>query len=306
LGIIFVSHMLDEILNVCDRVTVFRGGHNVGVFDVNSLTEDALIEHIIGRKLSEKRLSKPVCSDEVLLSIQGVDTKNGHVSGVSFDVHKGEIIGVYGLNDQGQSLMLDSIFGIYKYVDKKIAINGEIVCVDNAVDAIKNRISFLPERGVKTNFKGKSIRENMMVQVMNYKERSFFVHNKRTAKLSETLVEKFGIRGFSSIDDKMTSLSGGNIQKVLMARIMANEPKVLMLIEPTHGIDIGAKTEVKRLLLEATASGCGIIIVTAEIDDIIEICNRAMIIRNGKIVDIMDATEENKLKIVRCSSGSIE
>lgn len=305
LGIIFVSHMLDEILNVCDRVTVFRGGNNIGVFDVDKLTEDQLIEHIIGRKLDEKKLRKPVAQSEVLMSVRDLNTRNGNVSDISFEIHKGEIIGIYGLNDQGQSLLLDSIFGRYSYVDKVIELNGKPVNICDASDAVWNGLSFLPERGLKTNFNGKSIAENMMAQVMSYKEKSFFVKRKHSDDLASSQVDRFGIRGFHSVHDRMTSLSGGNIQKVLMSRIMLNEPRVMMLIEPTHGIDIGAKTEVKKLLLEATENGCGIVIVTAEIDDIIEICNRAMIIRNGRIIDIMDATEENKMEIIRCSAGSL-
>lgn len=306
LGIVFVSHMLDEMLSVCDTISVLRGGNNIGVFEVKDLTEDTLIEHIVGKKLGEYKYTKNPCSDEVLLSVKNVNTMNGNVRDVSFDVHKGEIIGIYGLHDQGQSLLLDSIFGEYRYVNKEISIEGKNVNIAKASDAVANGISFLPERGRKTNFTDKTITENMMAQVLAYKEKTFFTNRKREQELAQEQVGRFGIRGFSSLSDKMTSLSGGNIQKVLIARIMMNNPKVMMFIEPTQGIDIGAKTEVKRLLLEAAANGCGIVVVTAEINDIIEICNRAMIVRNGQVINILDATEENKLEIVRCSSGSIE
>ena len=272
----------------------------------DALDEEKLIEHIVGEKLSKSHLTKNQCSDEVLFSAKNVNTKNGNIEDVSFELHKGEILGIYGLRDQGQALLLDSLFGVYKYCGMDLTMDRSPVKIHSAYDAVANGISMLPERGVRTNFRDKTITENMIIQAATFQNKTFFISPEREKKEAYEQVDLYGVRGFSSLDENLNMLSGGNIQKVLIARIMMNHPKVMMFVEPTLGIDIGAKNEVKRLLLKAAADGCGIIIVTAEIDDIIEICNRAMIIRNGHIVDILESNEENRLEIIRESVGAVD
>lgn len=303
LGIIFVTHMLDEIFKVCERVVVFRGGKRVGSYDINELTEEGLIEHIVGEKMGTTSFQKSDSSEEVVLSVSNVNTVNGNIFDVSFDLHKGEIIGIYGLQNQGQSLLLDSLFGIYEYVHKEVRLNGRWIKGKSPYDSVRNGISFLPERGKKTNFDDKTIVENMLVQYSRFKDKRLMIDGKKELLKAQEQVGRFGLRGYASLEQRLDSLSGGNRQKVLIARTMINDPQVMMLIEPTQGIDIGAKVEVKRLLLEAARQGCGIIIVTAEIDDIIEICNRVLVIRNGKIIDTLDATEENRMGIIYKCSG---
>lgn len=303
LGIIFVTHMLDEIFQVCEHVVVFRAGEKVGAYDIEELSEKKLIECIVGEKTERANFEKTQRSEEVVLSVSNARTINGSVSNVSFDLHKGEIIGIYGLQNQGQTLLLDSLYGIYEYARKDIAIAGHSLHIKRPVTAVKNGFSFLPERGVKTNFDDKTILENLLVQYSRFQDRHMMIDRGRERREGEEQVGKFGVKGYASLEQRLDSLSGGNRQKVLIARTLLNHPKVMMLIEPTQGIDIGAKTEVKRLLLQAASEGCGIIIVTAEIDDIIEICNRVLVIRNGKIIDTLDATEENRLDIIYKCSG---
>lgn len=303
LGIIFVTHMLDEIFKVCERVVVFRGGKKVGSYDIAELTEEGLIEHIVGEKIGVTSFQKSHSSEEVILSVSNINTINGSIFNVSFDLHKGEIIGIYGLQNQGQSLLLDSLFGMYEYAKKDIKLDGRTLKTKRPFDSVRNGISFLPERGRKTNFDDKSIVENMLVQYSRFQDKNILIDCKKELAKAQEQVERFTLRGYASLTQRLDSLSGGNRQKVLIARTMVNDPRVMMFIEPTQGIDIGAKTEVKRLLLDAAKRGCGIIIVTAEIDDIIEICNRVLVIRNGRIIDTLDATEENRMGIIYKCSG---
>jgi len=156
----------------------------------------------------------------------------------------------------------------------------------------------VPNRGIKTVFPFKSVVENLILQFSNFKESGIFIRERTEKLFVEEIVRKFTVRGYLSIDEKLSSLSGGNMQKVLIARAMILRPKLLMLIEPTEGIDIGAKQEVKELILQAAKEGTAVIIVTSEIDDIIELCNRVIVIRDGKIRNIMEANEENRRAII--------
>jgi ABC-type sugar transport system ATPase subunit len=198
---------------------------------------------------------------------------------------------------------MDIIYGAYQKAAVDLAVNSKKLHIKSPFDSVSNGIAFLPERGHRTVFSGKTIIENMVVQVANFKEKGIFI--KRTAEFNfvSSQVSKYGIRGYSSLDKKLNSLSGGNMQKVLLARSMMLEPKVLMLFEPTQGIDIAAKTEVKNLILRMAREGNAVIIVTAEIDDIIDICNKAIIIRDGRLKAAFDVNEANKNEIAKSSAS---
>lgn len=302
LGIIFISHMISEILNICHSVTTLRGGRLVAVKEVKNLDAPRLIEMIIGKEYEISKSQKSSPSNEVLLSVQSLGTRNGRLSDISFDLRKGEILGIYGLRDQGQTLLLETIYGAYRKGTGDLKIREEELDIKSPVDAIKGGITYLPERGLKTIFPSKSIIENIVVQTSNFTEKSYSVKSKQEREFSNNAAEKFRIRGYSALESSLTSLSGGNMQKVLIARTMTLNTEVLMFMEPTQGIDIGAKDEVKQLILQAAKQGKGIIIATAEIDDVIGICNRVIIIKDGKLRAILDSDEENKELIIEEST----
>jgi ribose transport system ATP-binding protein len=302
IGIIFISHMISEMMNICDSVTALRGGRLIGVEKIENLTHTKVIEMIVGKEYVESGFEKPSVSNETLLHIRDLSTKNGRLSNINFDLKKGEILGIYGLRDQGQSLLMETLFGAYKKGMGEIELEGKKVKINSPKDAITNGVTFLPERGHKSVFPSKSIVENLVVKSSNFIEKGHYVKKDMEKQKAIEVVKKFSVRGYSSLDKKLTSLSGGNMQKVLIARSMMINPKVLMLIEPTQGIDIGAKEEVKELILHAAKQGKGIIISTAEIDDIIEICNRVIIIKDGKLRAILDADEKNKELIMEEST----
>lgn len=294
IGIIFISHMISEMMNICDTVTALRGGKFIGVEKTENLTPTKLIEMIIGKDFTASTFVKPSPSNEILFSVRNLTTKNRRLSDINFDLKKGEILGIYGLRDQGQSLLMETIYGAYKKETGDIELEENKISIKSPKDAIINGLTFLPERGYKSIFSTKSIVENAIVQTSNFSEKGRFVKKQYEKQVADEAVKKFSVRGYSSLDKNLTSLSGGNMQKVLIARSMMLNPKVLMFIEPTQGIDIGAKGEVKELILQAARQGKGIIIVTAEIDDVIEICNRVVIIKDGKLRTVVDANEENK------------
>lgn len=302
IGMVFVSHMISEMLGICDQITALSAGRLTGVDSVQNLDSDKLISMIIGKEFAPEAIEKSLCDSDVLFRVEGLCSKNHKVSDISFDLKKGEILGIYGLRDQGQTLLMETIYGASPKGSGEVLMRNRKLSIQSPSDSIQNGMTYLPERGRKTVFYSKSIAENFAVQLCNFKDKSHRVKLKKERKAAAQAVKKFGVRGFSSLDNKITSLSGGNMQKVLIARTMALNPKVFMLVEPTQGIDIGSKEEVKQLLLEMARQGTGIIIATAEIDDIIGICNRAIIIKDGKLKAVHDAEECNRVKILEEST----
>jgi len=300
LGIIFVSHMISEMINICDTVTTLRSGENVGSHPIDELNENKLVELIVGKEHANPDYEKSIPSEDVILSVRKADAHNGNLGDVCFDLRKGEILGIYGLRNQGQGLLLDIIYGAYSKCSLDLIFDGKSMKKMTPTNSVRNGLSFLPERGFKTVFIDKTITDNMIVQTAFFKDKHPFVNKNREREFAQNQIRKYFIRGHSSPDNSLNSLSGGNMQKVLIARTMVMNPKMLMMVEPTQGIDIGAKEEVKKLILQSAREGRAVIIVTSEIDDIIDICNRTLIIREGKLQAIFDADKVNKPAIVKC------
>lgn len=301
LGIIFVSHMISEMLNLCDTVTTLRSGENVGVNPIRDLDENKLVELIVGKEHKKVAYKKAVPSDEVMFCVKNATADNGNLRDICFNVQKGEVLGIYGLRNQGQGLLMNIIYGVYRKSTVDILVEGRALKLHSPTDCVRSGVCFLPERGYKTVFRNKSIIENMIVQIAAFKDNKRFVSKTTELDYAKGQAEKYGVYGYSSLENVLTSLSGGNMQKVLLARIMSMDPKLLMLVEPTQGIDIGAKEEIKKLILQAANEGRSVIVVTSEIDDIIEICNRTLIIREGKLKAIFNSDEANKSEIVKSS-----
>lgn len=303
LGIIFVSHMISEMIEICDTVTTLRSGENVGTYPMSELDENRLVELIVGREHTNPDYEKTEPGEEVILSIKNATSDNGLLKNISFDVRKSEILGIYGLRNQGQGLLMDAIYGVYNKCNVDITLNSKKLKIKTSTDSVRSGISFLPERGFKTVFIDKTIIDNMVVQISAFKDKKLFVNKTKEKEFAENQAKKYFIRGYSTLSNNLNSLSGGNMQKVLIARTMVMNPQILIMVEPTQGIDIGAKEEVKKLILQSAQEGKAVIIVTSEIDDIIDICNRTLIIREGKLQASYKADKKNKAAIVRCCSG---
>ena len=303
LGIIFISHLILEILNICDTVTTLRNGENVGTYSIDELDENKLIELIVGREHIKADYEKTEPSEEIIFSVKNAIADNRNLDDISFDVRKGEILGIYGIRNQGQDLLMDIIYGAYRRCRVNILLEGKQINIKTPTDSVNNSISFLPERGYKNVFIDKTIIDNIIIQVSYFKDKNIFVNKVKEKKLVNSQVNKYSIIGYSSLDKNLNSLSGGNIQKVMIARTMIMNPKILMVIEPTQGIDVGVKEEIKKLILQAAKEGRAVIIVTSEIDDIIDICNRTIVIREGKLKAIFTSDKINKSEIVKCSAS---
>ncbi len=302
LGIVFISHMISEILEICDSVTAMREGKIISSKRTSDLDARKVVEMIAGKNHIGMDYVKPPCKNDVALSVSHLSTENNGITDISFDLCKGEIFGIYGLRDQGQTLLLETMFGIYKSMKGETVVGGKKTKHGRIKENLHAGLGYLPERGVKTVFTTKSILENMDVAYLNMHEKMLQVKRAAKPKKFTDIANRLKIRGLSNMDAKLTSLSGGNMQKALLARMLAIDPDILMVIEPLLGIDIGAKDEIRAILLDIANQGKTIVISTAEIDDVVGICNRVAIIREGRLVSVMDADEANKALIIEEST----
>ena len=303
MGIIFITHFLDQIYAVSDRMTILRNGHLVGTYSINELGKVELVTKMVGKDMdvifSLKRAEVKDGADIVLKAEHIGDASK--INDISLDLRKGELMGFAGLLGSGRTETAEMLFGATKTVRGDIFIDGEKIEIKQPFDAIKARLAFCPEDRKRDGIIGDlSIRENIMLAVQS---RKGFMHP-MTRQEQEELADKYiSILGIVTPDceKKAGELSGGNQQKVILARWMAANPKVLILDEPTRGIDIGAKAEIQRLMLEMCKDGVSVIFISSELDEIIRCSTRIIIMRDREKVAEVDGstcTQQDILRII--------
>lgn len=308
-SIVFVSHRMDEIYTICDRVTVLRDGTYVGDWDLKDLSRMELISKMIGRNLEEtenlkhavKKGSKPLHGDSTPI-LKVINLKKGRVlHGITFEVKKGEILGLAGLLGSGRSETVKAIFAADRYDDGEIEFDGKKVKFNSPYDAIKAGIGFCSENrkteGIVPNM---SVGENLTIA--NLSEFSYMgvVFKGKQRQVIDRYIERLRIKT-PSAGQKIRNLSGGNQQKVLLARWLCLNPKLLILDEPTRGIDVGAKAEIELLIRELAAEGISIIMISSEFEELVRNCDRIIVLRDGfKVGELEEeaCTEANIMKMI--------
>ncbi|MCO5066745.1 MAG: sugar ABC transporter ATP-binding protein [Rhizobiaceae bacterium] len=282
-AILYVSHRLDEILAIADRVSALRDGELVGTYDASQISEDFLIELIIGRRAENAaKTTAQVLRSE--LAFKATDLATGPLKGVRFEVHKGEILGVAGLLGSGRTELLRTIFGDLIAAGGTMELAGAPHRPSSPSDAIKAGVAYVPEDRVQDSvFKDQTIAANIAMPALS----SYFkngriaqdqVHRDATADIAQFLVKA------NDTDALLSTLSGGNQQKVVMARWLRLKPKLLLLDEPTQGVDVGARTEIYKLVRAATDAGAAAIVVASDFEELTAGCDRIVVIREGRIV----------------------
>ncbi len=303
MGIIFITHFLDQVYEISDRMTILRNGHLVGSYNIQDLTKVELVTEMIGKDIEvifnlHKAEVKPDAGMMLEADHIGVP---GKVKDISVNLKEGELLGFAGLLGSGRTETAEMLFGAEKVSKGEIRIRGKKTNLQNPHDAIMSRIAFCPEDRKKDGIIGDlSIRENIMLAVQ---ARRGFLHPMSRAE-QEKLADKY-IKALSiatpDAEKKIGELSGGNQQKVILARWMASEPDVLILDEPTRGIDVGAKAEIQRLMLEMCGEGMSVIFISSELDEIIRCSNRIVIMRDREKVAEVDGencTQQRILNII--------
>ena len=298
-ALVYISHKMDEIKVIADEVTIMRDGQYIGKWDVANMTKEEIIAKMVGRELSN--LFPPlenVPSDEVMMKVE--DFTSIHPRSFrhcSFELKKGEILGVAGLVGAQRTELMEGIFGLRAHTSGKVWIKGEEVNIKQPRDAIRKSVALLTEDRRATGILGVlSVADNISIASLDaLRKGPIMLDNKKILDLVATNKEKMAIK-VPSPKTQIKSLSGGNQQKVLIARWLANNPDVLILDEPTRGIDVGAKYEIYCIIADLAKQGKSIIMISSEMSEIIGMSNRVMVMCDGRITGFIngkDATQEN-------------
>ena len=303
MGIIFITHFLDQIYAVSDRMTILRNGHLVGTFDINELTKFELVTKMVGKDMDvifNLQRAKVFKDADYMLKAEHIGDIS-HINDISINLKKGELIGFAGLLGSGRTETAEMLFGATRAVKGDIFIDGKKTQIRNPFDAINADIAFCPEDRKRDGIIGDlSIRENIMLAVQSRKGFMKPMTKAEQTELADKYIKLLKI-ATPDCEKKAGELSGGNQQKVILARWMADNPKVLILDEPTRGIDIGAKAEIQRLMLEMCTEGVSVIFISSELDEIIRCSNRIVIMRDREKVAEIDGencTQQDILKII--------
>jgi len=282
-AIIFISHKLEELFEICDRVSVYRDGHYIGTRLCAETTRDELIKMIIGRDMTEQYPVINCNKGEVVLKVEHLCSRNVF-DDISFEVHKGEILGFSGLVGAGRSEIMRAIFGIDKFTKGYIEIEGKEVKICSPHDAVEHGIGMVTEDRLRIGIIPEaSVSDNISIATLSRFCNKLGVVNKKQEKEScKKYIKDLSVK-VTNIDMPISSLSGGNQQKAIVARWLMTYPKVFILDEPTRGIDVGAKSEIYNIIGKLAEQGIAIIMVSSEMPEILGICDRIIVIRDGKI-----------------------
>ncbi|OBW91958.1 D-ribose transporter ATP-binding protein [Gallibacterium genomosp. 3] len=303
IAIIFISHKLDEVFKVSDEITVIRDGQYIGTKPASEVTKEELISMMVGRDMSEMfQRERIAISDEIILEVKNL-TKAGKYKDVSFQVRKGEIFGIAGLVGAGRSEIVEGLFG-YKPADSgEIYIHGQKAEIKTPLDAMKYKIGFVTEdRKLTGLFLNLGITDNMIMPKMSPYLENFLISVTKAQKTALQQKEKLKIKA-PNVEVITNNLSGGNQQKVLLARWLLLEPDILILDEPTKGIDVGAKAELYKLMLELAKQGKTIIMITSDMLELLSMSDRVMVMHEGHQVGIIPQQELTQERVLELASG---
>ncbi len=306
IAIIFISHKLDEVFKVSDEITVIRDGQYVGTKATSDVTKEELISMMVGRDMSEMfQRERFDISDEIVLEIKNF-TRAGKYHDVSFAVRKGEIFGIAGLVGAGRSEIVESLFG-YKPADSgEIYIHGEKAEIKNPLDAMKYKIGFVTEdRKLTGLFLNLNIVDNMIMPQMSPYLENFLISVNKSQQTANEQKQKLKIKA-PDVEVITSNLSGGNQQKVLLARWLLLEPEILILDEPTKGIDVGAKAELYKLMVELSKQGKTIIMITSDMLELLSMSDRVMVMHEGHKVGIIPHQELSQERVLELASGLVK
>lgn len=305
---IYISHKLEEIFRICNRVTIIRDGNVIVSGEIEAFTYDSLVEGMIGRKVENMMTKSEHTFGENVLEVNNlvvphptIDNRN-IVDGINFHLRKGEILGIGGLVGAGRSETLGAIFGqITKGVQKEVRIHGKEATINSPMDAIKEGIGFVTEERKLTGFiQTMTIKENLSLIALADLPKRFFIDRKVEEKKARDIFERMRVKA-PSMDTLVENLSGGNQQKVVLGKWLMKNPNILFIDEPTKGIDIGAKAEFYKMMDELAKTGVSIIMVSSDMLELISMSDRVIVINNGTIKGEFTSTEVTQTNIMKAA-----
>jgi ribose transport system ATP-binding protein len=300
--LIFISHRLEEVFKLADRIAVMRDGQLVGVAPASELTPERVVHMMVGRELREFFPKAQVEAGEVILQARGL-RRGQELNGVDLILRRGEIVGMAGLVGAGRTLVARALFGADRLDAGEIRLDGRVVHIRNPQDAIRLGIGYVPEdRKTQGLFLGQSVRSNVIVSMLQHLCRFGFLRFRQAEAVVAGMIHRLGIRT-PSAQQRVRNLSGGNQQKVVIARWMSLNPKVLILDEPTRGVDVAAKAEIHALMSQLASQGVAILMISSELPEILGVSDRILVMREGRVVAEFERAQATQEAIMRAATG---
>ena len=298
-AVVYISHKLDEIFEICDTVTVLRDGQYIGTYDIGELNIDRMISLMVGRELKETFPTGDSRRDDVVLSVSGL-TRTGKFKDVSFEARRGEILGIAGLMGAGRTEVLSAIYGLEPFDAGEISVHGNPVRINHPSEAIRNGLAMVTEDrkeyGLVLNM---VVKHNVTLTILRKICRAGFIDRAEEDRTADRSIRDLSIK-ISNRNQTAASLSGGNQQKIVLAKALLTEPEVLLLDEPTRGIDISAKAEVYKLISQLAEAGKAVVLVSSELQELLSLSDRILVMREGEITAEFEgrkATQEEIMKV---------
>ncbi len=302
IGVIYISHRMEEIFEICDRVTVLRDGATVGTRSIAETTRDELVRMMVGRTLSQYYTKDDHATSEVVLQVQDLVTAVSPHK-LSFELHRGEILGFSGLVGAGRSELMKAIFGADKKVSGRLFLHGKEIAIHSPRDAISHGIAMISEERHREGLVLRNTVEfNTSLLCLDQFIRNLHVDKKTEDRIVDDQVKSMRIK-ISSPLQLAINLSGGNQQKVVLGKWLAKKPEIIILDEPTRGIDVGSKSEIYEIMNRLTAEGCSILMVSSELPEVMGMSDRVCVMMEGKITAVLDRAELTQEKIMHYSIG---
>jgi len=302
IGIVYITHKMNELFEIADEFSVFRDGKYIGTHASTDVTRDDIIRMMVGREITQMFPKEEVPIGDVVLSVKGL-TLGKVFHDVSFDLRAGEILGVAGLVGSGRSNVAETLFGVTPATAGSIELFGEPVEITSPAVAIRNRMAFLTEDRKDTGcLLILNVLENMQVAVLHDKfVKGGFVQEGAIERTCEDMARKLRVKT-PNLDERVENLSGGNQQKVLIGRWLLTEPRILILDEPTRGIDVGAKAEIHRLVTEMARNGVAVIMISSEMPEVLGMSDRIMVMHEGRVTGFLDRAEATQIKVMELAA----
>jgi len=301
-GIVYITHKMNELFEIADEVSVFRDGRYIGTRSAGEVTRDDIIRMMVGREITQMFPKEEVPIGGVHLSVRNLSLK-GVFHDVSFDVHSGEILGVAGLVGSGRSNVAETLFGVTPATSGEIWISGQKVTIDRPGTAMKHGMAFLTEDRKETGcFLILDVQENMQIAILNQGfVKGGFVAETEVNKNCDEMKDALRVKT-PDMHERVENLSGGNQQKVLIGRWLLTHPKILILDEPTRGIDVGAKAEIHKLITRLAGDGVAVIMISSEMPEILGMSDRIMVMHEGHVTGFLDRAEADQVKIMELAA----
>lgn len=297
IAVIYISHKIDEILQIADTISVMRDGKYIATHPAGTISNEKLISLIVGRPLNTIFEKRNVLPGKVALSVNGLYGRK--FKNISFEVHEGEILGIAGLMGAGRTEIVNALFGLEKIYAGTIAIKGKTVAIRSPKDAIQHGIGLITEDRKHTGLVlSLSVKHNITLAALKSCCRGPLIDHRKETAVAERQIRKFAVKT-PSANQAVNFLSGSNQQKIVLAKVLLNDPDIIIMDEPTRGIDIGAKTEIYRLMNELATRGKAIIMISSELPEVLGMSDRILVVHNGMIKAELNGTAATQEEIMR-------